>query len=77
MEVYDMTKYAINTWWSNEDNCYLAEVPELSGCMADGETLAELMENVQVVIQEWIDRATELGWDIPEPKGRLMYAKAQ
>lgn len=72
-----MIKYAIITWWSNEDNCYLAEVPELSGCMADGETLAELMENVQIVIQEWIDRATELGWDIPEPTGRLMYAKDQ
>ena len=72
-----MTKYAIITWWSTEDNCYLAEVPELSGCMADGETLAELMENVQIVIQEWIDRAAELGWDIPEPKGRLMYAQVQ
>ena len=49
-----MVKYEIITWWSKEDNCYLAEVPELSGCMADGETLGELMENVQVIIQEWI-----------------------
>lgn len=69
-----MAKYEIITWWSKEDNCYLAEVPELPGCMADGETLAELIENVQVIIQEWIDRAEELRWEIPEPKGRLMYA---
>ena len=69
-----MVKYEIITWWSKEDNCYVAEVPELSGCMADGETLGELMENVQVIIQEWIERAKELGWEIPEPKGRLMYA---
>lgn len=60
-------KYEIITWWSKEDNCYLAEVPELPGCMADGETLLEVMENVQTIIQEWIDRANELGWDIPEP----------
>ncbi len=69
-----MAKYEIITWWSKEDNCYLAEVPELPGCMADGETLGEVMENVQVIIQEWIERAEELGWEIPEPKGRLMYA---
>ncbi len=69
-----MYKYEIIIWYSNEDGCYLAEVPELPGCMADGETLQELTENVQVIIKEWIDRAKELGWDIPEPKGRLMYA---
>jgi predicted RNase H-like HicB family nuclease len=69
-----MAKYEIIIWWSKEDECYLAEVPELPGCMADGETLSELMENVQVIISEWIDRAKELGWEIPQPKGRLMYA---
>lgn len=74
MEVNKMPKYEIIMWWSKEDNCYLAEVPELPGCMADGETLGELMENVQVIIREWIDRAKELGWEVPEPKGRLMYA---
>lgn len=69
-----MPKYEIIMWWSKEDDSYLAEVPELPGCMADGETLAELMQNVQVVIREWIDRAKELGWEVPEPKGRLLYA---
>lgn len=69
-----MAKYEIIMWWSKEDNCYLAEVPELPGCMADGETLAELTENVQTIIKEWIVRAEELGWEVPKPKGRLMYA---
>ena len=69
-----MGKYEIVTWWDREHNCYLAEVPELPGCMADGETLAEVTENIQTVMSEWIERAEELGWDIPEPKGRLKYA---
>lgn len=72
--IYIMAKYEIIVWWSKEDECYIAEVPELPGCMADGETLTELMENVQVIISEWIERAEELGWEIPQPKGRLMYA---
>lgn len=69
-----MYKYEIIIWYSKDDDCYLAEVPELPGCMADGETLQELTENVQIIIKEWIDRANELGWEIPEPKGRLKYA---
>ncbi len=69
-----MYKYEIIIWYSKDDECYLAEVPELPGCMADGETLQELTENVQIIIKEWIDRANELGWEIPEPKGRLKYA---
>lgn len=69
-----MYKYEIIIWYSKDDECYLAEVPELPGCMADGETLQELTENVQIIIKEWIDRANELGWEIPKPKGRLKYA---
>ena len=52
-----MVKYEIITWWSKEDNCYLAEVPELSGCLADGETLGELMENV---LKNWAGRFQSL-----------------
>ena len=69
-----MYKYEIILYWSNEDECYIAEVPELSGCMADGETMAEALENINTVIAEWIETAEMLGRDIPEPKGKLAYA---
>lgn len=67
-------KYEIIIYWSHEDNAYIAEVPELAGCMADGSTTAEVVKNVEKVIQEWIETAKELGRPIPEPKGRLRYA---
>ena len=67
-------KYEIVIYWSKEDDAYIAEVPELAGCAADGATYAEALANVDVVIQEWIETAEELGRPIPEPKGRLMYA---
>ena len=67
-------KYEIILYWSKEGQTFIAQVPELAGCMSDGETQKEALENVQVIIQEWIETATELGWSIPEPKGRLMYA---
>jgi predicted RNase H-like HicB family nuclease len=67
-------KYEVILYWSKEDQAFIAEVPELAGCVADGETQKEALENVQVIIQEWIETATELGRNIPEPKGRLMYA---
>lgn len=67
-------KYEIVIYWSEEDRAYIAEVPELSGCSADGVTYSEALANVDVIIQEWIDTAKELGRPIPEPKGRLMYA---
>ena len=67
-------KYEVILYWSQEDEAFLAEVPELSGCMADGATYAEVVANVEVIIQEWIETAKELGREIPEPKGRLMYA---
>jgi len=69
-----MFKYEIITYWSNDDETYIAEVPELSGCMADGTTLKGVLENVTQVIEEWIETAKELDREIPEPKGRLIYA---
>jgi predicted RNase H-like HicB family nuclease len=68
-------RYEIILYWSNEDESYIAEVPELAWCAADGKTYQEALENVEVIIDEWIETATEKGWTIPEPKGRrLMYA---
>ena len=67
-------KYEIVIYWSEDDLAFIAEVPELPGCVADGATYAEALANVDVIIQEWIETAKELGRPIPEPKGRLMYA---
>lgn len=69
-----MSKYEIILYWSEEDGAYIAEVPELAGCMADGETRADALHNVERVISEWVETARELGREIPAPKGRLMYA---
>jgi len=69
-----MSKYEVIIYWSDEDNAFVAEVPELAGCMADGATYQEALANAEVVIQEWIETAHELGRAIPEPKGRLIYA---
>lgn len=69
-----MSKYEIIMYWSEEDQAFIAEVPELPGCMADGATYQEALANVEVIIQEWIETAQELGRPIPQPKGRLMYA---
>ncbi|MBI4518363.1 MAG: type II toxin-antitoxin system HicB family antitoxin [Deltaproteobacteria bacterium] len=67
-------KYEVIIYWSDEDNAYVAEVPELPGCAADGPTYKQAVANVEVVIGEWIETARELGRTIPEPKGRLLYA---
>jgi predicted RNase H-like HicB family nuclease len=67
-------RYEVILYWSEEDNAYIAEVPELAGCAADGLSYQDALANVEVVIQEWIETARELGRDVPEPKGRLMYA---
>ncbi len=69
-----MSKYEIIIYWSEDDEAYIAEVPELQGCMADGKTYSEAVENVEVIISEWIETAKELNRPIPEPKGRLMFA---
>lgn len=69
-----MYKYEIILYWSEEDGAYLAEVPELPGCMADGVTMSEALANAESVISEWIETAKETGRQIPEPRGRLKYA---
>lgn len=69
-----MIKYEVIIYWSDEDDSFLAEVPELPGCMADGRTYHEAIENVEIVIREWLDTAREMGRHIPQPKGRLIYA---
>jgi len=69
-----MLRYEIILYWSEEDQAFIAEVPELPGCAADGETYQEALQNVEVIMQEWIETAKELRRPIPEPKGRLMFA---
>ncbi|AFV10348.1 hypothetical protein Tph_c01000 [Thermacetogenium phaeum DSM 12270] len=69
-----MYKYEIIIYWSEEDEAFIAEVPELPGCAADGASYQEVLANVEKVIEEWIETATELGRPIPKPKGRLRYA---
>ena len=68
-----MLRYEIILYWSEEDQAFIAEVPELPGCAADGETYQEALQNVEIVMQEWIETANELGRPIPEPRGRLMF----
>jgi predicted RNase H-like HicB family nuclease len=69
-----MTKYEIILYWSSEDDAFIAEVPELAGCAADGATRQEALANVEVIIAEWMETAWNLGRSIPEPKGRLLFA---
>ena len=66
-------KYELIVYWSEDDDAYIVEVPELPGCLADGKTYKEAIQNVLVVIEEWIETAKELGRNIPAPKGRLIY----
>ena len=67
-------KYEVIIYWSDEDDSFIAEVPELPGCAADGETHQDALRNVEVVIREWMDTARELGRPIPKPRGRLVFA---
>jgi predicted RNase H-like HicB family nuclease len=67
-------KYEIIIYWSEEDGAYIAELPELPGCMADGETYSEALANAETIATEWIETAKQLGRPIPEPKGRLKFA---
>jgi predicted RNase H-like HicB family nuclease len=64
-------KYEIIIYWSKEDNCYIAEVPELPGCMADGRTYSETLSNVEIIIREWIETAKETGREIPQPEREI------
>ena len=67
-------KYEIIIYWSSKDNLFIAEVPELAGCLADGKTYEEAIENAKIIISEWLDTAKLLNRTIPTPKGRLVYA---
>jgi predicted RNase H-like HicB family nuclease len=67
-------RYEVIIYWSAEDDAFIAEVPELPGCAADGPTYEAALANVRVIINEWIDTARQLGRTIPEPRGRLLYA---
>ena len=67
-------KYEVIIYWSIEDKAYIAEVPELAGCISDGNTYEKALQNVQVIIGEWIETAKSLGRNIPIPRGKLMYA---
>lgn len=69
-----MYKYERIIFWSEEDQCFIVDVPELPGCMADGKTVQQALENAEIIIKEWIDTAKELGREIPQHKGRLQYA---
>ena len=67
-------RYELIIYWSEEDDAFIAEVPELPGCAANGATYAEAVASAETVIQEWLETAEELGREIPRPKGRLVYA---
>jgi len=67
-------KYEVIIYWSEDDHSFIAEMPELPGCAADGETPEEALVNLKVIAQEWIDTARELGRAIPVPRGRLLFA---
>ncbi|TVR57193.1 MAG: type II toxin-antitoxin system HicB family antitoxin [Spirochaetaceae bacterium] len=67
-------RYELIIYWSDQDQTFVVEVPELPGCMADGETYEQAVANAKQIIAEWIETARELGRPIPEPKGRLLYA---
>lgn len=68
------SRYEIIIYWSEDDSAFVAEVPELAGCMADGETYQEALANAEVIIGEWLETARDLGRAIPEPRGRLVFA---
>ncbi|CDD64182.1 putative uncharacterized protein [Firmicutes bacterium CAG:882] len=69
-----MYKYERIIFWSEEDQSFIVDVPELPGCMADGKTIQQALDNAEIIINEWIETAKELGREIPQPKGRLQYA---
>ena len=69
-----MSKYEVIIYWSTDDKSFIAEVPELPGCAADGATKQAALKNVDVVIKEWLATAKELGRPIPAPKDRLVFA---
>lgn len=69
-----MVRYEVIIYWSAEDEAFIAESPELPGCMADGATHHQALTNLETAVKEWIETAKELGRSVPEPKGRLVFA---
>ena len=67
-------RYELIIYWSRADECFVVEVPELAGCMADGATYQEAVAHAQLVIEQWLETARELGRPMPEPRGKLAYA---
>jgi predicted RNase H-like HicB family nuclease len=67
-------RYELIIYWSKDDNSFVVEVPELPGCIANGQTYAEAVTNAEEIIDEWIETARKLGRPIPEPRGKLAYA---
>ncbi len=67
-------KYEVIIYWSAEDSAFIAEVPELPGCAADGPSYAAALRNVRQIAREWVETARDLGRPIPKPKGRLRFA---
>ncbi len=67
-------RYEIIIFWSDEDQTFVAEIPELPGCMADGKTYQEALSNAETIIKEWLETAKALGRSVPQPRGRLVYA---
>jgi predicted RNase H-like HicB family nuclease len=68
-----MSKYEIILYWNEMDHAYIAEFPELSGCMADGLSDRDAVQNAEIAVAEWIETAKSLGREIPVPKGKVMY----
>ena len=68
------SKYEMVIYWSDDDGTFVVDIPELPGCMADGRTYREAAANAEIIIQEWVATARDLGREIPQPKGRLLYA---
>lgn len=69
-----MNNYEINVYWSSEDNTFLTEVPELAGCMADGQSYVEAVQNAEIAIAEWIETTVLMGRTVPAARGKLVYA---
>ena len=67
-------KHEVIIYWSDDDQSFISEVPELPGCPADGKTHRDALRNVETVILEWLETARDLGRPIPKPKGRLVFA---
>ena len=67
-------KYEIIIYWSATDNVFVAEMPELKGCIAHGDTQDEALREINAVAKEWLQLAQEKGWQVPEPKGKLIFA---